>query len=508
MRIVPTPLTQSVPLPEPSRAGGVAENLLSALIDAPGIEPVRQRLKDPATLVVTTGQQPALFTGPMYTMHKALSAAALAAELQQRWERPVVPVFWSAGDDHDYAEARWASWLELSGDLVTVSLPDRPADAPLTPMSRLMLPHEVAGLLDQLEQSLPPGPNRDATLDWLRRHFAPGQYLGAANAGALAELLAPLGIGCFDSTHAAAKRAMAPVLVEALEQAQDLDRLLAQQATALAKEGRTVTVPVGEGATLVFLEDGDSRDRLVLDGGSFVTRRSGARASLAELRALAASSPERLSPNVLLRPVVESALLPTVAYVAGPGELAYFAQCTPLFQRLAVPAQTPVPRWSGILVEPRVDRVLEKFEADLPELLEPGNALEARVIRSQVPSALVEAADRLRRAIDAEYARIIAGAVDIDPTLERPAGAARNNALTGLNDLEKKVQSHLRKREATELNQIARARTAVLPGGKPQERVLTAPGWLARYGFELLSNLRDHAARWYSDALAARAVAS
>ena len=92
--------------------------------------------------------------------------------------------------------------------------------------------------------------------------------------------------------------------------------------------------------------------------------------------------------------------------------------------------------------------------------------------------------------------------------LERPAGAARNSALTGLNDLEKKVQSHLRKREATELAQIARARTAVLPGGKPQERVLTAPGWLARYGFELIPNLRDHAARWYSDALAARAVAS
>jgi uncharacterized protein YllA (UPF0747 family) len=258
----------------------------------------------------------------------------------------------------------------------------------------------------------------------------------------------------------------------------------------------------------VFLEEAASRDRLVLDGGGFVTRRSGARSSLAELQAIAARSPERLSPNVLLRPVVEGALLPTVAYVAGPGELAYFAQCEPLFQRLEVPAQMPVPRWSGILVEPRVDRVLQKFGADLAELLEPGTSLEARVVRYHVPSGLVDAGDRLRRAIDAEYARIVAAAVEIDPTLERPAGAARHNALTGLNDLEKKVQSHLRKREATELAQIARARTAVLPGGKPQERVLTAAGWLARHGTELLTDVREEATQWYADALAARAVAS
>ena len=206
VRIVATPLAETVLLPPLSRPGGVVPGLLDALVTAPGVDHLREQLSDPDVVVVTTGQQPGLFTGPMYTVHKAISAAALAAELQQRWDRRVVPVFWSAGDDHDYAEARWASWLDLSGELVTVSLPDRPGDAPLTPMSRLMLPDEVAGLLDQLEQCLPPSPNRDATLSWLRRHFAPGHSLGAANAGALAELLAPLGIACFDSTHAAAKR--------------------------------------------------------------------------------------------------------------------------------------------------------------------------------------------------------------------------------------------------------------------------------------------------------------
>jgi bacillithiol biosynthesis cysteine-adding enzyme BshC len=486
----------------------MSEDLLRAVVDAPGVDLVRERLRDPAALVVTTGQQPGLFTGPLYTVYKALSAAALAQELEQRWKRPVVPLFWNAGDDHDYAEARWASWLDLNGELVTATLPERPADAPLTPLSRLALPPQVRQLLDQLEAGLPAGVERDQTVAWLRRNYAPGRTLAEAQAGALAELLAPFGIACLDSTHPGAKRAMAPFLLEALGRAAELDQALAEQASRLTAAGQAVTVPVGDGATLVFLEDGSGRDRLVLDGGAFVTRRSGARSTLAQLEAVAASEPERLSPNVLLRPVAESVLLPTVAYVAGPGELAYFGQCPPLFERLGVTAQTAVPRWSGLIVEPRVDRVLAKFGAELSELLEPGGALEARVVRSHVPGELVEAVERLRRAIDAEYDVILRGAVAIDPTLERPAGASRHNAHTGLNDLEKKLQGHLRKREATELAQIARARTAVLPAGKPQERVLTVAGWLARYGPDLLQAVKTQAGSWYAGALAARAGAS
>lgn len=508
MRIVTTPLAPSVPLPPLARSGGVAPGLLDALVPAPGLDPVRERLRHPDVMVVTTGQQPGLFTGPLYTLYKALSASAVALELEQRWNRPVVPVFWTAGDDHDYAEARWASWLDAGGELVQVTLPDRAPDAPMTPMSRLPLPPEIGGLIEQLAGTTPPSPQREATLDWLRRHYREGQTLGRAYAGALAEILAPLGIACFDSTHPAAKAAMVPLLVQALDRAAELDRALADHAGTLKQSGRPILVPVGEGATLVFLEDGAGRDRLVLDGGSFVTRRSGTRATLAQLESLAAGTPERFSPNVLLRPVTESALLPTVAYVAGPGELGYLAQCAPLYQKLGVPAQTPVPRWSGILVEPRVDRVLDKFGATLEELLQPDQALEARVVRSQLPAELVAAGERLRRLLEQEYGTMLSAAVAIDPTLERPVSATRQGALTGLLDIEKKIQNHLRKREATELAQIARARQAVVPGGKPQERVLTGAGWLARQGPDLLGQIRAEATGWYAGALAARPAGS
>ena len=504
MRIVPTPLSSTVPAPVP-RGGGVAAALLDAIVVAPGVAPVLERLRHPETLIVTTGQQPGLFTGPLYTIYKALSAAALAGELERRWGQPVVPVFWLANDDHDYAEARSTSWLGTDGELVTATLSDRPADAPQLPMYRLPLGPEIVDQLRLLEQTTPASPARDETLDWLGRHYRVGATVGRAFGAALAELLAPFGIACMDSTHPAVKRGMGPLLIRALEQSRDLEAALATAAEAYLREGREPPVPVIPGASLVFLETSAGRERLTVEDGAFVARRSGSRQSAEAIHRIASAEPERLSPNVLLRPVAESAILPSVAYVAGPGELAYLGLCAPLYEQLGVVRQVPVARWSGMLVEPRVDRVLGKYGATLEELLLPGNALESRVVRSQLPVDLMAATARLREGLEREYAVIQAGAVGVDPTLERPIAAARQAGLSGLADIQKKVEQHLKKREAVELAQIGRARTAVLPAGKPQERVLTAAGWLARQGRPFLAELAQSINAWYASALAGAA---
>jgi uncharacterized protein YllA (UPF0747 family) len=154
-----------------------------------------------------------------------------------------------------------------------------------------------------------------------------------------------------------------------------------------------------------------------------------------------------------------------------------------------------------VVVEPRVDRVLGKFSASLDELMTSGEALERRVVRSHLPSAVFEAAARLRTAIETEYAVLQAEAVTIDPTLARPFGTAQHNALAALRDMEKKLEGHQKRREATELAQIGRARAAVLPGGKAQERVLGVAGYLARYGPGFLHEVRDRIRAWYDSAL-------
>ena len=368
-------------------------------------------------------------------------------------------------------------------------------------MYREPLGEGVRPALDRLAADLPVSEYRDATLGWLERFYRPEATVAAAYAGALAELLGPFGLLLFDSTHAAAKRAAAPHLLRALRQAAALDDDLDRWVERQGLTARTSGITVGDGASLVMVEASLGRDRLVRDGEAFVTRRSRERFDLPALERLAAEAPTRLSPNVLLRPAVESAILPTVAYLGGPGELRYLALTPPVYERLEIPRQRPLPRWSGVIVEPRVDRVLEKFGVSLAELSAPPGALEARLVRSQLPSAAVEALGRLRAALDEGYAVLEQAAGEIDPTLTRPAQAARQQAIGGTQEIEKKLVHHLKRRQETELGQLARARTAVFPNGKPQERVLTLAPFLARYGPGLLTELSDSFEGWYRDAL-------
>jgi len=505
LSILDTPLTDSVAWPPPREARWDPA-LEPAVLAAPERDRLLARLRTPGALVVTTGQQPGLFTGPAYAISKALSARALAQKLEQRWNRPVVPVYWIPGDDHDLHEVASVSWLNTEGGLVTAALPARPPEAPMTPLWREPLGSAVLPLLDAFELSFSAAATASSTVAWLRRHYRPEATVAGAYGSALAELLAPYGVLCLDSTHAAVKRAAAPLLLRALDDVVELDRALADRSRELTSNGGDPGVPVGEGASLVFVEGSLGRDRLVQDGKGLLARRCKVPFSRAELERIAHAEPGRLSANVLLRPVLESALLPTVAYVAGPGELRYLALTPPVYERLQVTPQTPVPRWSGILIEPYVTRVLGKFSAGIEELLTDASGLETRIVRQAFPEGTDAAFAALRAAVERGYEPVIRAAAGVDPTLERPAAAARGLALHALDELARKLTQHARKRESVELAQIARAKASVHPEGRAQERVLSMAGFLARYGPGLLEELAGHIVAWYGRVLEATPV--
>jgi bacillithiol biosynthesis cysteine-adding enzyme BshC len=500
LRIVSTALAPLGEFPSP-REGRFDPDLATAIVPSATRDAAVARLRTPGALVVTTGQQPGLFTGPLYTIYKALSAAGLARILERQWQRPVVPVFWVAGDDHDFAEASHASWLTADGAVRRMALPPRPPEAPLTPLYRERLGPEVPALLDALGNDLGPSEFRDSSLEWLRRHYRPEATLAGSFAGALAELLAPAGVICLESTHRAVKRAASRYLVKALGLARQLDRDLEHRSMELKMAGADPGVPVGDGATLVMLEGPLGRDRLLVDDGGFVTRRGRERMTMDALQRIAASEPERLSPNVLLRPVLESALLPTVAYLGGPGELAYLALTHPVYERMGVPRQVVLPRWSGVLIEPRVERVLQKFNIELADLLEPGGALESRLVRSQLPDEAARTLRALRESLQSGYDALARSATEIDPTLTRAVQGTKNQALAGVNETEKKLVQHLKRRQEVELGQLARARAQVLPDNQPQERVLSIVSYLGRYGPGLIDELSENMEAWYAAAL-------
>ena len=453
----------------------------------------REALLAGRALAVTTGQQPGLFTGPLYTIYKALTAAALAEALAARWSRPVVPVFWVAGDDHDFAEIDHCAVIAGDGGVRTITLRERAAEAPMLPAYRETVGADVARALAALEEALPPSDFRAETLGWLSGAYRPERSMAEAHAAALAELLAPFGVVVCRGWDGSLKQAAAPVVLEALRSAQALDDALAHRAAELARSGEEPPVPVGEGLSLVMVEGAGGRDRLRVDGAAFVTRRSGERFTLADAEALLRSEPERLSANVLLRPVVEARVLPTVAYVGGPAELGYLRQVGPVFERLAVPRPVATPRLTGFLVEAKTDKVLERLGVALPDLARPEGELASALVRDALPADAAGSLAALRRALDERYAAVQAAAVGVERTLERPVETARNQALHAVDEIEKRLVAALKRSNETALQQLARARASLFPGGKPQERVLTAASYLARHGRPLLETLRQAA---------------
>ena len=469
-RILSTPIAaaaEPIPAGKPRR---IAADVLAAVLPGPG----RDRFARGDVLAVTTGQQPGLFTGPLYTIHKALSAIALARRLESERGLPVVPVFWVAGDDHDFAEANHAAVLGKGGEVVNIVLRERAHEAPQLPLFREQLGGDVEAALAAFDAALPDSECKPEVRQWLATCYRADTNLADAGADALHRLLGARGEGLavFRAHDRAAKRAAAPWLLRAL------DETLADGLTPVLVEGRL------------------GRDRLRPEGGDFVTRRSNERFSRAQLEQIAAETPERLSPNVLLRPVIEAALFPTLAYVGGPGEMDYLQDSAPLFSKLGVAPQARVPRWSGLVIEARVDKVLSKHGLTPAEFTGPPGALEARFVQADLPPDLAATLRELRKDVEARYQRISGEVQQLDPTLERTVQSARNAALAGTNEIEKKLVASLKRSQGTLLGQLARVRAALAPGGKPQERVLTVASFLARYGGALLDDIDAEVARW------------
>jgi uncharacterized protein YllA (UPF0747 family) len=467
-KIVPTPIAPLAPLAPRLAPRFVPPDVLAAALPGPG----RDRLATGPVLVVTSGQQPGLFTGPLYTVYKALSAIALARRLERERGVPVVPVFWVAGDDHDFAEANHAWFVTTAGELASVVLRERPADAPLLPLFREPCGAEVTAALAAFAADTPDTEFKAEVLAWLARWYRPEATLADAFADALHALLGSEGLVVFRPYHPAAKRAAAPWTLRALD------------------------LRLADGYSPVFVEARLGRDRLRREGDSFVTRRSGERFSRAELERLGREDPERLSPNVLLRPVVEAALLPTVAYAAGPAELGYLPDAAPLYEALGVVPQAAVPRWSGVLLDGRVERLLERHGLGLEAFDGKPGELEARLVRDSLPADTVALLAELRRELGTRYERLEQAVAGIDPTLRRTVQSARNAALAATEEIEKKLVASRKRESAALVRQIARARTAVYPRGRPQERVLTLASFLVRYGPPLLGALEDEVARW------------
>lgn len=444
------------------------------------------RLKNGAAAVVT-GQQVGLFGGPMFSIYKALTAVKLAADATTGGV-DCVPVFWLATYDHDLAEVNHVSTLGADGLLQTLSTASRGIEG--APVGTVRLGDEIAPVLEQAASAL--GETEITAL--LREAYGSGETLGTAFARLFTKLFSEWGVIIMDASDAELHRLAEPIYRSAIERASQLSAALLQRGEALEAAGYHQQVKVTPSSVLLFTLQNGARvpihrreemgsEEFLIDGAT------PEKVSQSELLSRLSSAPEQFSPNVLLRPAVEDYLLPTLAYTGGAAETAYFAQAGTVYEILLERVTPVIPRFSATVVEPKIQRLLEKHQITVPDALAGTEALRRRIAANSLPEDLHTAFESAKESVDSNLAKLKEQLATLDRTLLDAAETARSKMHHQLERLyTQATRAELQKGEL--VSRHAELLTqALYPEKGLQERTIGGIYFLARYGRELLHQL-------------------
>lgn len=438
---------------------------------------------------VQTGQQAGLFGGPLYTVHKITTAIRLARALEQQLGVPVAPLFWIAADDHDFAEVARTYVLSQTNELVALELADD--GGPPASMKRRALGPSVQQLHEALRELLPQTDFASELAALVERAYRPDNSVADAFGELIAFLFDRFDLLITSSADPVLKQLSVPLMQHELRHAEAHEDIVNAQTQQLVSRGYHEQVPVRSDAANVSYEDENGRDRLMRLGTDWELSRSKVTFSRADIDGLLASEPTRFSANVLLRPIIASAVFPTLAYVGGPAEISYFAQIGCLFAAHNIPMPIVVPRAAIEIVERKVQKVLDKFKLEPSDVRVRFDDLATRLVRAELPKEITDTLALMREQLAHGYGQLVELTEPIDPTIRRPLEAARNHGFKMLTNMEKKIVRQLKKRSDIGLDQLKRVSTNLFPFGQPQERVLGVVTYYARYGPAVLDAIAD-----------------
>jgi bacillithiol biosynthesis cysteine-adding enzyme BshC len=452
-----------------------------------------EALQDPRTLAVVTGQQAVLFGGPLYVLYKALAAMELARHMSETLKTKVVPVFWVASDDHDFAEIRATTHMDGNSELKTLRY--EPAVEPnLQPASTIILDQTIDPLAKSVRDLLPPSPWRDEVCDAMVAAYQPGVSISRAFSRLLQHFLP--GLVIMDPAVPALKALMRPVIDREIAELSPTSRLAAGIGEKLLAAGYHQQVPVrASGFLNLFLVTDGKRRALGVSEKGIEVRGGNQVMSREELLARIAASPEDASPGVMLRPLAQDYLLPTIAYIGGPAEVAYHAQIGPSYAHFGVPRPVIFPRPSFSLVDAATARAMDAEGLSFEELQTDTETLLARAAREANPE-VERSFSASRAAVEAAFGQVEATLAKLDPTLRGAAQSALGRALHQMEGLQEKALRTMKRQDATRADRMRRTRDFIFPGGALQERGVSWISLLARYGPPIIDDIRKKMDPW------------
>ncbi len=442
------------------------------------------RLAEPGALAVVTGQQAGLFGGPLFTLLKALTGVRLARKLAREHDATVIPIFWVDAEDHDLDEIRSCPVLDsdLTLQRVTLDLGTPPGTA----AASVRLTASIREATARLRTLLPPTEFTADLIAGLDAAYAEGTRLVEAFARWIDTLAGTSGLVVFDASDAAAKPLVRSVFAHELQATGETARLAAAAGAELVTRGYHAQVEPPSDAVALFQLDGAREPIRIRSGGFTVGDRP------VETEALmrdVETHPARFSPNVLLRPIVQDALFPTVAYVAGPNELAYLGQLREVYASFGVPMPVIHPRTSATIVDAATLKFLRRYELGFEQLQPRDDATLNRLLVSRLPDEIEQALGDTETSVAEQLSRLEHAVPVIDPTLAGAVQSTKGRMERDLRNLRGKIIQAAKRRDDTLRRQFHRARAQAFPDGTPQERTVGAVYFLNRYGDAFIERL-------------------
>lgn len=448
-------------------------------------------LRETDCVAVVSGQQAGLFTGPLYTVYKALSAVKLAGCLTQRGTK-AVPVFWIATEDHDFAEVATAEFIGCDCRLASVHVQtDMHREG--TPVGSVRLDASIEETIKRLVDVLPSTEFIPEVERLVRETWAEGRGYGEAFARMMTRLTGRYGLILLDPLDAKLKELAAPLYAQAAQHAPEIATALVERSKELEAAGYHAQVATAETAFPLFLHTEDGARHAVARAASGLYKAKDVRGEFTaeQLSEMAAREPERFSPNVTLRAVVQDYLLPTVAYFGGAAEIAYFAQTAEVYCVLNRPATPILPRASLTIVERRTWRTLERYGLSLSDLFEGLDAVLARVVEEHLGSETAQTFNRTEESINRELDGLQEQLKTVDPTLAEALETGRRKINYQLEGLRTRFHRAQMGRDRAAHRQLERATAALYPQKTLQERHINITSLLARHGFYVTNWIYD-----------------
>jgi bacillithiol biosynthesis cysteine-adding enzyme BshC len=453
--------------------------LIEALRAMNGDHPALEELAKPGTYAVVTGQQVGLFSGPAYTIYKALTAVALARRLTAAG-LPSVPIFWLATEDHDFTEVNHAWVFDAANRPVRLEMPANGAGK--RPVGGIGIEQAP---IDELHRALSGFAYGDDVADTVARAYASGETMGSAFSKLLTQVLGPNALPVFDPMHPAGRRLAAPLLSRAVERMPELNASVRERSRELIDAGYHAQVHVEEQTSFVFLLENGQRLALHRHDREFVL--NGRRLSASEL----AAKGEQLSPNALLRPVAQDWMLPTIAYVGGPAELAYLAQSQVLYHELLGRMPVAVPRQAATLLDHRAAKLFDRYHLTLADFFHGEEGLRDRIASRLVPPEVSHTIESARARSAEIHDGVSATLARFDPSLEAAFAKSRRKMEYQLEKTARKAARAALLRNERACQEAAYLAGLVYPEKHLQERLYSILPFLARHGMDLASRLEE-----------------